>query len=90
MENFLNISVCVPKMKIVFSSTEGNNEMGGACSSYGGEERRIQGFGGKPKGQRPLGGDRRRWEENIDGSSGSGMWGLCLHHVFLPASNGCK
>jgi hypothetical protein len=22
------------------------NEMGGACSAYGGEERRIQGFGG--------------------------------------------
>jgi hypothetical protein len=22
------------------------NEMGGACSPYGGEERRIQGFGG--------------------------------------------
>ena len=23
------------------------NEMGGACSMYGGEERRIQGFGGE-------------------------------------------
>jgi hypothetical protein len=23
------------------------NEMGGACSTYGGEERRIQGFGGE-------------------------------------------
>jgi len=23
------------------------NEMGGACNAYGGEERRIQGFGGK-------------------------------------------
>jgi len=23
------------------------NDMGGACSTYGGEERRIQGFGGK-------------------------------------------
>ena len=23
------------------------NEMGGACSAYGGEERRIQGFGGQ-------------------------------------------
>jgi hypothetical protein len=23
------------------------NEMGGACSAYGGEERRVQGFGGK-------------------------------------------
>jgi len=24
-----------------------NNEMGGACSAYGGEERRIQCFGGE-------------------------------------------
>jgi len=23
-----------------------SNEMGGTCSTYGGEERRIQGFGG--------------------------------------------
>jgi len=23
------------------------NEMGGACSAYGGEERRVQGFGGE-------------------------------------------
>ena len=32
--------------------------MGGACSAYGGEERRIQ-------GKRPLGRPRRRWEDNI-------------------------
>ena len=25
-----------------------NNEMGGACSAYGGKERRVQGFLGKP------------------------------------------
>jgi hypothetical protein len=25
------------------------NEMGGACSAYGGEERRIQSFVGKPE-----------------------------------------
>ena len=41
------------------------NEMGGACSAYGGEKRRIQGFGGKPEGNRPLGRPRRRWEDNI-------------------------
>jgi len=28
--------------------------MGGACSPYGGEERHIQGFGGKPERKRPL------------------------------------
>ena len=36
-----------------------------ACSTYGGEERRIQGFGGKPEGKRPLGRPRRKWEDNI-------------------------
>ena len=39
--------------------------MGGACSAYGGEERCIQGFGGKPEGKRPLGRPRRRWKDNI-------------------------
>jgi hypothetical protein len=29
------------------------------------EERRIQGFVGKPEGKRPLGRHRRRWEDNI-------------------------
>ena len=29
------------------------------------EERRVQSFGGKPEGRRPLGRYRRRWEGNI-------------------------
>ena len=32
---------------------------------YGGEERRIQSLVGKPKGKRPLGRPRCRWEDNI-------------------------
>ena len=32
---------------IIFSDKIEKNEMGVACSAYGGEERRIQGFGGK-------------------------------------------
>ena len=39
--------------------------MGGACSTYGGEERRIQGFGGKPEGKRSQRRPRRIWENNI-------------------------
>jgi len=39
--------------------------VGGACSAYGGEERRIQGSVGKPEGKRPLGRPRHRWENNI-------------------------
>jgi hypothetical protein len=30
---------------------EENNEMGGACSAYGGEERPIQGFGAETRGK---------------------------------------
>jgi hypothetical protein len=32
---------------------------------YGGEERRIEGLVGRPKGKRPLGKPRRRREDNI-------------------------
>ena len=39
-----------------------NNEVGGACSTYGGRERCAQ---GKPDGKRPLRRPRRRWEDNI-------------------------
>jgi len=39
--------------------------MGAACSAYGREERRIQGFGGgKPEGKNPLGRPKRRWEDD--------------------------
>jgi len=41
------------------------NEIGGACSTYKGEKRLIQGFGGRPEGNEPLGRPRRRWEDNI-------------------------
>ena len=39
--------------------------MGGACSTYGGEERRIQGFGLQPEGKRSCGRSTRRGEDNI-------------------------
>ena len=41
------------------------NEMGGACSTYGGEKSCIEGLGGEPEGKRPLGRSRGRWEDNI-------------------------
>ena len=51
---------------IVWGDTIEKNEMGGACSAYGGDERRLQGFGGrKTDGKRPLGRPRPRWEDNI-------------------------
>jgi hypothetical protein len=36
-----------------------------ACSTYGREERRIEGFNGENGGKEPLGRPRRRWEDNI-------------------------
>jgi len=39
--------------------------MGGACSTYGGEERSIQSFDGETGAKEPLGRPRRRWEDNI-------------------------
>ena len=39
--------------------------MGLACGAYGRDERRIQGFVGKPEGKRPLGRPKHGWEDNI-------------------------
>jgi hypothetical protein len=41
------------------------NEMGGACSPYGGEERVYRVLVEKPEGKRPLGRPRPRWEDSI-------------------------
>jgi hypothetical protein len=40
------------------------DEMGGACSTHGRDEKCIQYFGGKPEGKR-LGRPRCTWEDNI-------------------------
>jgi len=41
--------------------------MDGACSAYGGEEKRgvYRVLEGKPEGKRPRGRPRRRWEDNF-------------------------
>jgi hypothetical protein len=39
--------------------------MGGACITYGGQERYIQGLVGKTEGKRSLGRPKLRWEDNI-------------------------
>ena len=39
--------------------------MGVTCSAYGERRRVYRVLVGKPEGQRPLGGPRRRWEDNI-------------------------
>jgi hypothetical protein len=42
-----------------------NNEMSGACSTYGEKRGAYRILVGRPKGTRPLGRPRRRWENNI-------------------------
>jgi hypothetical protein len=39
--------------------------MGGACNTYGREERHVQDFGGELEGKRSLGKPRHRRESNI-------------------------
>jgi hypothetical protein len=39
------------------------DEMGGACTTNGGEEERV--LVGKQQGKRPLGRPRRRWVDNV-------------------------
>ena len=39
--------------------------MGGSCSTYRRENRRVQSFGEKMEGKRPLGKHKRQWENNI-------------------------
>jgi hypothetical protein len=39
--------------------------MGGACITYGGQERAYRILVGKPEGKRSLGRPRPRWEDNI-------------------------
>jgi hypothetical protein len=41
------------------------NEMGEACSAYGGRRGLYRVLLGKPEGKIPLGSPRRRWEDNI-------------------------
>ena len=41
------------------------NEIGGACSTYGEEQRVYRVLVGKPEGKRPLGRPKRRREDNI-------------------------
>ena len=51
-ENYIMRSLMICASHPIFVGDKIENEMGGACSSYGGEERRIQGFGGETCGKR--------------------------------------
>jgi len=61
-ENYITMTLMICIVHQIYSGDQlKKNEMGGACSAYGGERRRIQDFG---EGKRPLGRTRRRWKDN--------------------------
>jgi hypothetical protein len=41
------------------------NEMGGACGTYGRQDRSMQDLVGRPKGKRPYGIPRCKWKDHI-------------------------
>jgi hypothetical protein len=47
-----------------------------ACSAEGGGERRVQGFGGKSEGKRPLERQKRRREDNMKNLQEVGCGGM--------------
>jgi len=66
------------------------NEVGGGWSAYGRQEWYIHGFGGKPKGRKPLG----RWEDEIQTSRQKVGWGgmdwIDLAQDWGQVANGCE
>jgi len=65
-ENYIirSLIICPPHPILSGDQLE-KNGVGGACSTYDGEKRRIQYFGGETEGKRPLGRPRCRREDNI-------------------------
>jgi len=53
------------------------NEMGGACSTYGGRRGAYRVLVGKPEGNGPLG-RPRRWDDNVKMDLQNVGWGLGL------------
>jgi hypothetical protein len=64
------------------------DEMGGACGTYGREERCMRDLVGKPERKRPLGRHRRVWEDNIKTNlqeirrGGRGVWMHIFEYVY--------
>ena len=59
---------------VLFGDKIDKNEMGWACSTYGGEVY-TEFLVWKPEGKRPVGRPRRRWEDNIKMDFQEVRWG---------------
>jgi hypothetical protein len=56
--------ICTSHQKL-FEDQMKEDEMGGTCSAYRGEERCIQSFGGEPLGKETIWDTGHRWEDSI-------------------------
>jgi hypothetical protein len=52
-------------LQILGVSLQNQYEVDRECGTHGRREKSVQGFGEKPKGKRPLGRSRCRWEDGI-------------------------
>jgi hypothetical protein len=62
--------------------------MGRACSTYGEEERCVQGFDGGDLRERTLGRSSRRWEDNIKIGLQEIGWGVWTGLIWLRMGTG--
>jgi hypothetical protein len=67
--------------KVMSSGQIKENEVGGACATQVRGEKRVQGFGGKARGKKPLERPRRRWEDGIKMDLGEIGWGVEWIHL---------
>jgi len=66
--------LCIPHQMSLRRSNQGELD-GWICSTYGEQERCIEGLGRRPEGRRPLGRPRHRWEDNIKMGLQEVEWG---------------
>jgi hypothetical protein len=62
--------------------------VGGACGTHGRGEKRVQGFGGKARRERPLVKPRRRWEDVIKMDLREFGWGVWSGFTWLRIGTG--
>jgi len=63
-------------------------EMSRACSTYGGEERHIRGFGGEKWGNKPVGRPRHRWKGTIKMDLQEVGWGVWTGLIWFRIGTG--
>ena len=65
-----------------------NNEIGGACGTYEGEDRCLQCFGGESECKRTPGRPRHRWEKSIKMYFQEVLWDVGMNWIDLAQCRG--